>query len=201
MTKAADQPSLALDTGPAIYLDALGYVEATSHVGGLVLPPAVVRELERKPNAWGARVPQLECTKLAVPDPGLVQIISAQRALDAGEAEVIALAAGSGGVLPVLDDRKAREYAEANGIVIRGTVGILIELHERGLAARSIEHDISSLRREGMRLGDALAASVVERVRRSELTVDPRLRRNRASRGRWPAHRHPPGRGGRDLGG
>ena len=50
-----------------------------------------------------------------------------------GEKEVLALGLETPGCLLVLDDRNARRHAEAEGLEITGTLGILVLAKERGV--------------------------------------------------------------------
>ena len=53
--------------------------------------------------------------------------------LDSGEAEVLALAEERDARLVVLDERKARRYAERLGLPLTGTLGIFLLAKEAGL--------------------------------------------------------------------
>lgn len=204
MTDGPARRVLALDTGPAIYLDALGYVPTVSRVSDIVIPGAVADELRARLDRPGATVPELSYVSVRHPAPQQVDAVAEQATLDPGESEVLALALGSGGrVVPVLDDLDARRHAERCGIRKTGTLGVLVELHQRGLAADTIEADLERLRSAGHWLGGSLAASAIERVRHTRFIdrpSNPRLHRVPASRAHWPVHRQRPGPGPRDTG-
>jgi predicted nucleic acid-binding protein len=51
--------------------------------------------------------------------------------LDRGEAEVLALAEEREARLVVIDERKARRYAQRLGIPLTGTLGLLVAAKER----------------------------------------------------------------------
>jgi predicted nucleic acid-binding protein len=74
-----------------------------------------------------------------------------QSDLHSGEASAIALALENPGSIVVLDDKKARRYAANLGLVITGTMGIVISATENGIikdAAGAFE----KLRKTGFRL-------------------------------------------------
>ncbi len=53
--------------------------------------------------------------------------------IDAGEAEVFALAAEHNARLVLLDENKGRKKAKEIGLTVKGTVGVLLEAKEEGL--------------------------------------------------------------------
>lgn len=59
------------------------------------------------------------------------------------------------------DDLKARRYAQRVGLPFTGTLGLLLEIHGRGLAVRSPEEELEVLEQGGMRLAPALRARVL----------------------------------------
>ena len=72
---------------------------------------------------WQARV-----QAVPIPDPLLVM------ELDAGEAEVITLARQLSPCMAIIDERRGRRIAQqVYGLPVKGTTGILVEAHRRGL--------------------------------------------------------------------
>jgi hypothetical protein len=63
-----------------------------------------------------------------------------------------------------------------------GTVRLLVEVHRRGLAVRTIDEDLGSLRRAGFRITDELEAWAIEQCRASD-----EASRNEAGGGLRPA--------------
>jgi predicted nucleic acid-binding protein len=74
-----------------------------------------------------------------------------QSDLHTGEASAIALALENPGSLVVLDDKKARRYAANLGLVITGTMGIVISAEENGII-KDAAGVFEKLRRIGFRL-------------------------------------------------
>jgi uncharacterized protein len=87
----------------------------------IIIPPAVARE-------FGV---SLEWLRVEPPDDQAL-VDSLLIAVDEGEAEVIAVARERG-YMAILDDRRARVVAKRLGIVVVGTVGVLLRAKRAGL--------------------------------------------------------------------
>ena len=99
----------------------------------------------------------------------VVDLINPQSAaiyqdIDAGEAEVFALAAEHDARLVIIDDMAARQEAEEIGLPFKGTVGILLEAKEKGLID-VIKPLLIQLRNNGIRLSDSLINKALRRSR------------------------------------
>jgi predicted nucleic acid-binding protein len=95
--------------------------------------------------AWVARV-----VDAPEPDPLLVA------ELDRGEAEVIALANSSRPCLAIIDEKRGRRIAaRVYQLPLKGTAGILVEAHRRGLLD-DLRATLDGLKREGYFLADAV---------------------------------------------
>jgi len=83
--------------------------------------------------------------------------------LGAGETSVIALAQSSPGSVAVIDDLAGRRCAEAMGLPLRGTVGLVLAAKKAKLivAARPL---LEQLRNKGMYLSDAVLNRALHRV-------------------------------------
>jgi predicted nucleic acid-binding protein len=99
----------------------------------LYIPPAVAEEL-----AIGRK------RGIALPDPANLEWVEVQGPashpvlplvtdLGAGKTEVLALALEHTGALVIIDDAPARRVAEALGIKLTGTLGLLIDAKRAGL--------------------------------------------------------------------
>lgn len=105
-------------------------------------------------------MPDLPWAEVRVPSPALLQRVHQELSAGAGEEETLALAVELGATV-VLDDLKARRYAQRVGLSFTGTLGLLVEIHKRGLASRSAGEDLDLLERGGMRLTPALQLRVL----------------------------------------
>lgn len=84
-----------------------------------------------------------------IPDPLLVM------ELDAGEAEVISLARQLSPCMAVIDERRGRRIAQqVYGLPVKGTAGILVEAHRRGLIS-GVRSRLLELRAAGYFIADS----------------------------------------------
>ena len=122
------------DTGPLRYLAVLGRAELLPQLFGQILcPSAIISECQhpKAPVALRALI-TTQPEWLVIQDP---QHVSAELAshLDAGEAAAMALAHELGADLILMDEKKGRLHAKANGFNVAGTLNILALAAKRGL--------------------------------------------------------------------
>jgi uncharacterized protein len=114
------------DARPLIALEQIGHLDLLKSLFSAVLvPPAVVREI-----APTVRLPAW------VSERTLAQPIGPQilrTALGPGESEAISLALEIGAQWVILDERPARRLAQALGLPVIGTLGVLLASKRRGL--------------------------------------------------------------------
>jgi predicted nucleic acid-binding protein len=152
---------VVLNNTPLAALWAIGRLDLLRDLFGEVLIPAAVREeFLSRDTGDRARVlldaPWIHCTEVLQP-----KHVLAFAGLDRGEAEVLALAEELDARLIVLDEKKARRYAERLGLPKTGTVGLLLLAKERGLI-ESLRIWLEQLRRTGLHLSDALVQQALE---------------------------------------
>ncbi len=80
--------------------------------------------------------------------------------IDAGEAEVFALAVEHDARLVILDESKGRQRATKIGLKVKGTLGVLLEAKEEGLIV-AIKPLLIQLRANGIRLSESLINKVL----------------------------------------
>ncbi len=117
------------------------------------IPPAVKAEfLEIKPIARQASLDNAPWIKT-------VRLTQPQRAVYAGlhrgEASVLALAEEHNARLVIIDELKARRYAQQVGLQVTGTIGVLLFAKEKGLID-TIKPLITELQACGLYLSSAL---------------------------------------------
>lgn len=153
------------DSGPLIYLDALGYLHVLRELHRVIIPEAVARELEEHPRAPAGGAPALEWIYRRLPAVEFVHRVAAQSPLlDAGERETIALALEIGAeAIAVIDDRRGRRRARILEVSLTGTLGVLQALHRAGLVNRSLTEGLDALGDVGMYLTEDLKRRVMER--------------------------------------
>ncbi|KAF5414948.1 MAG: hypothetical protein C5S48_07095 [Candidatus Methanogaster sp.] len=149
------------DTGPLAVLFKARLLFILKEVYGEVLVPgAVKRELERKPegviifrdNPWikTAEVTNVELVK------ALMLVV------DYGEAEAIALALQSGSRI-LIDERKGRNAAMKLGLEIRGTLGLFVEAKKKNII-KSVNECIDELLAVGYYLDTQLIYGVLRKA-------------------------------------
>ena len=120
------------NTSPYLYQVDLLHLLPTLF-GSAQTPPAVAAELAEG-RRHDVRLPELSeiswITVRPVRDRTLLPLVTS---LGDGEKEVLALGLETPERLLVLDDRNARRYANAAGLEITGTLGILVLAKERGI--------------------------------------------------------------------
>ena len=81
--------------------------------------------------------------------------------LDEGEAQVLVLAEEQDASLVLIDERKARRYAERLKLPLSGTLGVLLLAKEEGII-NSVQPLLQSILKAGLYLHDELVQQVLE---------------------------------------
>ncbi len=158
------RPVTVSDTTPLIALAWLGRLDLFPALFGVVhIPPAVHREATYNVVAAGAD--ELKSANWLAINPVTnslaIELLLDQ--LDLGESEAIVLAHELSADVLLMDERRGRRRAMQSGLRIIGTLGILIEAHERKLAD-PIRPLLDRLRELPFRMSQALYNEVLQRV-------------------------------------
>jgi len=151
--------SIVSNTGPLIALakaDRLGLLAAL--FGQVHIPPAVHRELLSKTGAEAGRLDAALAEWLLVANrpEASPEMEAALQSIDVGEREAITLAQQMG--LPVImDDRLGRQAARRLGLVVTGTVGVVLEA-KRGELIPAVRPVLEAMQANGYWLSDDLIA-------------------------------------------
>lgn len=125
----------------------------------LVIPEAVAREVGVKPD--GVRI--LETLRnhgcSILDEPIAVPSSIAVWDLGRGESEVLSQAVGLNGSAAVLDDLQGRRCAQAFGVPVIGTLGVVVRARRCGLI-EDASGMVGRLREAGLFVSDALAREV-----------------------------------------
>lgn len=149
-----------INAGPLIALSLLDRLDLLSGLfAECWVPQTVYNEVAvvglGKPGAaalqsadWLARV-----RTAPVPDPLLVM------ELDAGEAEVISLARQLLPCIAIIDERRGRRIAQqVYGLPVKGTAGILVAAHRRGLIS-GVRAPLLEMREAGYFIAESVVAA------------------------------------------
>lgn len=121
-------PAIA-DASPLILLAKVRRLALLAELyGQVVIPPAVVNELQAKPDLTFPEVERFLRSPGFVRSPEndlLVRALAVD--LGPGEAEAIALATEVPGALLIMDDSEGRRIARGLGLHVTGSLGVLIE--------------------------------------------------------------------------
>jgi predicted nucleic acid-binding protein len=130
------------DTSPLRYLILIEHVHVLPALyGHVIVPPAVNVELNQEPTpdlvkTWLANRPEW----LQVQAP-MRALTSSGSVLGAGEREALALAAELSADALLMDDRDARREAQRLSVPVLGTLRVLVDASEHGLAHLSAAFD------------------------------------------------------------
>lgn len=154
------------DAGPLIHLAAIGQLELIHRMSPEVLVPRAVFD---EVVVVGAGLPGAAEVGAAV----WIQVVTPTRrdvlaallggGLHLGEAQAIAVAVELGADRLLIDERQGRLTAEAMGVSVVGSIGILIAAKVRGDVPAVAPH-LFALRASGLWLSDSLIARVLTSV-------------------------------------
>lgn len=147
------------DTGPLIALASIGQLNLLHQLFGQVfIPPAVHREIQDETSLAAMAAADWISLHL-VQDAFAVQVLREE--LDPGESEAITLARELAVEGLVIDERAARRKAQAVGLRVIGTLGVLLLAKSNGHLAE-LKPWLDQLRRENFHLSDALYAQALQ---------------------------------------
>ena len=159
----AASEAIAVNTGPLIALVACQSLDLLKELHRHVLvPTAVVDEFGRGGAGAGveAGLPAwLEVRSLTAPLPPLLAAH-----LDKGEASAIALALEARVPLVAIDERRGRLVARDVGLMVTGTLGLLLRAKRLGIID-AVAPRLTAMRQRGIWLGEALVRHVLNEAK------------------------------------
>ena len=145
-------PVVVADASPLIALQQIGRLELLEALFGVIaIPTAVAEEIAPSVPLW----PWMAVQGLAQP---MAPIVLRAR-LGRGEREALSLAIETRAPRLLVDERAARRIAEALGLPVIGTLGVLLAARRRG-EVDAIRPLVEALQQQGF----WIATSLVERV-------------------------------------
>jgi len=155
-------PLVISNTGPLLALVEIGQLELLRHLfEAIVIPPAVRAEILSEP-ALAAVQAALAAGWISEQPPrdlGAVRVL--RNDLDPGESEAIALAQETAPAWLILDDLAARHLAEALGLPVIGTLGVLLKAKDAGHLS-AIKPLLDQLRQSAFYISDPLYRQVLQ---------------------------------------
>ena len=155
-------PEVICNTSPLQYLHQIGQLSILPALAEyIIVPPAVLAGLEVG-IAIGLDLPQpqnLKWIKIVAPVSATAAPLITD--LGPGESQVLMLALEIPGSVALLDDALARRVANANGIPIRGTIGLLLDAKRAGHLT-AVKPSLDRLQELGFRLAQKTREAVLE---------------------------------------
>jgi predicted nucleic acid-binding protein len=141
------------DSSPLIYLSRVGALHLLQALfEDVVVPRAVWDEaVERRPSAPGVDALRQARWLRVVDEPSPQSDLG----LDPGETAAIIVAESLRADLLLIDERVGRKVAQARGLAVRGTLGVLVHARRRALLP-ALKPVLDALVAEGFRIAPAL---------------------------------------------
>lgn len=131
------------NTGPLLHLREARGLELLAETGHVFIPHAVDMETVQHAPDWRRQRPKwLVVETLVRPFDGHARAWEQAGLLDAGEAEVVALARQLKADWLLTDDAAARLFAEALGMEVHGSLGVVLWAAGEGRLNRTAAHAI-----------------------------------------------------------
>jgi predicted nucleic acid-binding protein len=141
---------VVVNTSPLLALERIGQLQLLKLMYGVVVrPQSVLDEIDAGRGTYDLS-PMLENADWIVTEPDPVEMVL-RRELGAGETAAIALAVRSRADLVILDDLQARFVAQAQGLALTGTLGVLIAAARAGYLA-DLKGSFRQLQEAGFRI-------------------------------------------------
>lgn len=155
-------PEVICNTSPLQYLHQIGQLNILPALAGyIIVPPAVLIELDAG-IAIGLDLPQPENLKwVKIQAPISATAVPLITDLGPGESQVLMLALEIPGSVALLDDALARRVANAKGIPIRGTIGLLLDAKHAGHLT-AVKPSLDRLQELGFRLAQQTRDDVLK---------------------------------------
>lgn len=155
-----------INSGPLVALSLAGQLDLLPALfGEFWIPDLVFQEVAvaglGRPGADNLTNPRWtpHIRRSPSPDPLLIA------ELDPGEAAVIALARSLTPCIAIIDEKRGRKIAhQVYGLPVKGTAGLLVEAHRKGLLG-NLRQTLLDLKRAGYFLSDAVVEAACSAAR------------------------------------
>ncbi len=157
------------DTTPLIMLAKINLIHELANLPGeKIIPQNVYEELAQKKThdfllLEGSLKKGIFCVKKCA-DKALYEEIMQDPHIDAGEAEVLALAKEAKGIA-IIDEREARSLAKIKGILFYGTIFILFRFLKKGVLTKAqVREKIDEMISKGWYCSTELYALLLQKI-------------------------------------
>jgi uncharacterized protein len=145
---------LVVDASPLIALAGIDRLDVLQSLfSEIIVPPAVLLEISKHDKPHSQELLE-RFRDYETPVRNRVAVDFLQNDLGCGESEAIVLAIECSSIL-LVDDSKARRFAQAEGIPIIGTIGVLLQGKKTGLIS-NVQHELDSLITNNIRISNDL---------------------------------------------
>ena len=154
-------PKVVSDSGPIIALANIGQLNLLHQLfGEIVIPPAARAEILDEASASALSIAEWIETQ---PPQDTLAVLFLRNDFGAGESEAIVLAKEIGADWTLLDDLTARRKAQAIGLGVVGTLGLLLMAKASGYLP-AIKPLVDELRQIGFRMSTELYTKVLQQA-------------------------------------
>lgn len=150
------------DAGPLIGLARIGKLKILKKLFEKVyIPEAVYKELAIESGKEGAKILKKEVNSdWIIHEKGIIVPQKIQNILDLGESEAIVLAQKKKALL-LIDEKKGRKVAAAEGVSFTGTGALLIRAKQKGYIT-SVKEALNELINEDYRFSETLIKKILK---------------------------------------
>ncbi len=157
----AERP-VVCNTSPLIKLTGVGFLDLLPQIYGTIWVPEIVRDEYRA----GATAPTPDLTAfpwLSFHQVTIAPPLQALAGFGAGEAAAITLAEASDARIILLDDKRARRVAQDRGLIVVGTLGVLVRAKQQGYLA-ALRPVLTMMIAQGRYISPTLYAQILQTV-------------------------------------
>ncbi len=153
-----------VNASPLIVLSRAGHLDLLKLAARCIsVPRPVADEIRRRPSDDPTVRALASASWLEVVEPPPIPASIASRELGSGESSLLAWAHARQNVIVILDDAAARRCAVALGLVVRGTLSLVVDAKQQGVIS-SAAPLIEDIRRAGLYVSQRLVRSVLASV-------------------------------------
>lgn len=153
------------NTSPLIFLSKIDRLSILNQIyTKIIVPQSVVNELSVKPEEKNPLQNLLKRGNFLQKTASRKYIQKISPDLGAGERETLALGLETNADLVIIDELQGRNVARDHNLSFTGTIGVLIEAHEREIIP-SVQKELDRLIESGMWIDETFYNTILEAVK------------------------------------